>query len=426
MPNFAPVDEQLAYIKKGSAEIIRESELREKLEKSRQSGKPLRVKAGFDPTAPDLHLGHTVLIRKLKHFQDLGHTVIFLIGDFTGMIGDPTGRSVTRPPLTREEIEKNAETYKAQVFKILDAKKTVIDFNDRWFAKFTAADFVKLAAKVTVSQMLEREDFHKRFQEEKPIAMHELLYPLAQGYDSVALEADVELGGTDQKFNLLMGRELQRHYGQPSQVVLTTPIIEGLDGVQKMSKSLGNAIGINEPAGEMYGKVMSISDDLMWRYWELLTDTSMQAIATMKSATHPMMAKKGLAAKIVADFHSEAAAKEAAEDWAKQFQKDEVPENVEEVRLSFEEVSGLVESTREPIIDSKGWPLRVDKVLTKAGLVPSASEGARMLKQRAVSINGVHQELPKIFREVHEFPLKLTVKVGRKIKNVTIAGPRAL
>jgi len=218
MPNFAPVDEQLAYIKKGSAEIIREAELREKLEKSRQSGKPLRVKAGFDPTAPDLHLGHTVLIRKLKHFQDLGHTVIFLIGDFTGMIGDPTGRSVTRPPLTREEIEKNAETYKAQVFKVLDAKKTVIDFNSRWFGKFSAEDFVRLAAKYTVSQMLEREDFHKRFQEEKPIAVHELLYPLAQGYDSVALEADVELGGTDQKFNLLVGRELQRAYGQPSQV----------------------------------------------------------------------------------------------------------------------------------------------------------------------------------------------------------------
>jgi tyrosyl-tRNA synthetase len=240
MPNFAPVDEQLAYIKKGSAEIIREAELREKLEKSRAAGKPLRVKAGFDPTAPDLHLGHTVLIRKLKHFQDLGHTVIFLIGDFTGLIGDPTGRNTTRPPLTREEIEKNAETYKTQVFKILDEKKTVVDFNSRWFSPFSAADFVKLAAKVTVSQMLEREDFHKRFQEEKPIALHELLYPLAQGYDSVALEADVELGGTDQKFNLLMGRELQRHYGQPSQVVLTMPILEGLDGVQKMSKSYGN------------------------------------------------------------------------------------------------------------------------------------------------------------------------------------------
>src|SRR3954462_11995096 len=317
MPNFAPVDEQLAYIKKGSAEIIRESELREKMEKSRQSGKPLRVKAGFDPTAPDLHLGHTVLIRKLKHFQDLGHTVVFLIGDFTGMIGDPTGRSVTRPPLTREEIEKNAETYKEQVFKILDSKKTVIDFNNRWFAKFTAADFIKLAAKVTVSQMLEREDFHKRFQEEKPIAMHELIYPLAQGYDSVALEADVELGGTDQKFNLLVGRELQRAYGQPSQIVLTMPILEGLDGVQKMSKSLGNAIGINEPPQEMYGKVMSISDELMWRFYELLTDMPMDGIESLKNqcdtgAAHPMELKKALAEKIVADFHSADVAEQAA------------------------------------------------------------------------------------------------------------------
>src|SRR5437588_120912 len=244
---FPPIDEQLTYISKGAAEIIRESELREKLEKSRATGKPLRVKAGFDPTAPDLHLGHTVLLRKLKHFQDLGHTVIFLIGSFTGMIGDPTGRSATRPPLSREEIQKNAETYKAQVFRILDPDKTEVRFNSEWFDKFGAEDVIRLAAKYTVSQMLEREEFHKRFQEEKPIAVHELLYPLAQGYDSVALEADVELGGTDQRFNLLVGREIQRAYGQASQVVLTTPILEGLDGVQKMSKSLGNAIGINEP-----------------------------------------------------------------------------------------------------------------------------------------------------------------------------------
>src|SRR5438874_463486 len=309
MSAFLPADEQLAYIKKGSAEIIRESELRSKLEKSRTTGKPLRVKAGFDPTAPDLHLGHTVLLRKLKHFQDLGHTVIFLIGDFTGMIGDPTGRSATRPPLSPDEIMRNAKTYMAQVFKILSQPKTETRFNSEWFDKLKPADWIRLTAKFTVSQMLEREDFHKRFKDEKPIALHELLYPLAQGYDSVALQADVELGGSDEKFNLLVGRELQRSYGQPSQVVLTTPIIEGLDGVQKMSKSLGNAIGINEPAGEMYGKIMSISDELMWRYWELLTDTSLQAIATMKSATHPMMAKKGLAAKIVADFHSESASK---------------------------------------------------------------------------------------------------------------------
>src|SRR5207253_3186050 len=327
MSQFPPVDEQLAYIKKGAAEIIRESELREKLEKSRKSGKPLRVKAGFDPTAPDLHLGHTVLIRKLKHFQDMGHTVIFLIGDFTGMIGDPTGRSATRPPLSPEEIARNAETYKAQVFKILDSKKTVVDFNRRWFAKFTADDFIRLAAKYTVSQMLERDDFHKRFQEEKPIAIHELLYPLAQGYDSVALKADVELGGTDQKFNLLVGRELQRAYGQPSQIVLTMPILEGLDGTQKMSKSLGNAIGINEEPQEMYGKVMSISDELMWRFYELLTDLPMAEIEKFRKA-HPMEVKKALAQRIVTDFHSAKIAEQAAENWAKQFQKDEVPENL--------------------------------------------------------------------------------------------------
>src|SRR5579864_5288395 len=343
MPNFASVDEQLAYIKKGAAEIIRESELRAKLVKSQATGKSLRVKLGMDPTAPDLHLGHTVVLRKLKHFQDLGHTIIFLIGDFTGMIGDPTGRSATRPPLTREQIEENAETYKAQVFKILDPVKTVIEFNSRWFSKFSAEDFIRLTAKSTVSQMLEREDFHKRFQEEKPIAMHELIYPLAQGYDSVALEADVELGGTDQKFNLLVGRELQRAYGQESQVVLTTPILEGLDGVNKMSKSLGNAIGIHEPPLEMYGKIMSISDEMMWRYYELLTDLQVAEIDKMKrdvaaGAAHPMALKKELARRIVADFHTPEAAAKATEDWAKQFQKDEVPENVERVSVEIEKI----------------------------------------------------------------------------------------
>src|ERR1700674_4955879 len=333
MPTFAPVDQQLTYLKKGATEIIRESELRSKLEQSRATGRPLRVKLGMDPTAPDLHLGHTVVLRKLKHFQDLGHTAIFLIGDFTGMIGDPTGRSATRPPLTAEQIEQNAETYKAQVFTILDPQKTVIDFNRRWFAKFTADDFVRLTAQYTVSQMLERKDFHKRFQAEKPIAMHEFLYPLVQGYDSVALAADVELGGTDQKFNLLVGRELQRGYGQESQVVLTTPILEGLDGVQKMSKSLNNAIGIHEPPLEMYGKIMSISDQMMWRYYELLTDVQLADIEKMKGGAHPMAAKKDLAHRIVADFHSVDAAMKASEDWAKQFQKDEVPEDVEEATI---------------------------------------------------------------------------------------------
>src|SRR6059058_3723719 len=260
MASFAPVDEQLTYIKKGSAEIVKESELREKLAKSAASGKPLRVKAGFDPTAPDLHLGHTVLLRKLKHFQDLGHTVIFLIGDFTGMIGDPTGRSATRPQLSAEELMKNAKTYMEQVYKILSPRTTEVRFNNEWFEKMKSADWIKLAARTTVSQMLEREEFHNRFKDEKPIALHELLYPLVQGYDSVMLKADVELGGTDQKFNLLMGRNLQREFDQEPQVIITTPLIEGLDGVQKMSKSLGNYIGIEEPPNEMFGKVMSISD----------------------------------------------------------------------------------------------------------------------------------------------------------------------
>ncbi len=398
MANFAPVDEQVTYLKKGSAEIIREADLRAKLEKSRASGKPLRVKLGMDPTAPDLHLGHTVVLRKLKHFQDLGHTAIFLIGDFTGMIGDPTGRSVTRPPLSREQIEQNAETYKAQVFKILDPDRTVIDFNRRWMGALTADDFVRLLAKYTVSQLLEREDFHKRFQEEKPISVHELLYPLVQGYDSVALEADVELGGTDQKFNLLVGRELQRAYGQESQVVLTTPILEGLDGVQKMSKSLGNAIGIHEPPLEMYGKIMSISDEMMWRYYELLTDVQVAEIEKMKREAHPMQAKKELARKIVTDFHSAEAAAEAGEDWAKQFQKDEVPENVEETK-----------------IDAPENRLRMDKLLARVGLAGSVTDAGRMIKQGAVRVNGAALNDPA---KVLDISGGVTLQVGRKIKKV--------
>jgi len=420
--SFLPVSEQLAYIKKGSAEIIRESELKLKLEKSFASGKPLKVKAGFDPTAPDLHLGHTVLLRKLKHFQDLGHTVIFLIGDFTGMIGDPTGRSATRPPLTPEQIEQNAETYKAQVFKILDPKKTVVDFNSRWFSQFKADDFIRLTAKYTVSQMLEREDFHKRFAEEKPIAMHELLYPLAQGYDSVALEANVELGGTDQKFNLLVGRELQRAYGQESQVVLTMPILEGLDGVQKMSKSLGNAIGIHEAPLEMYGKLMSISDDMMWRYYELLTDISMTDIAKMKSETksgaaHPMTLKKELARKIVADFHSAGAATKASEDWAKQFQKGETPETLEEVSISLSEVRGSGSS-------QSGEPLKLDKIIARAGLASSTTEASRKIKEKAVRVDGEVTTTPVIYRGTLDDPafhVVLVVRVGRQTKKVIIS-----
>ena len=424
MPNFAPVDEQLAYIKKGAAEIIRESDLRAKLEKSHASGKPLRVKLGMDPTAPDLHLGHTVVLRKLKHFQDLGHIVIFLIGDFTGMIGDPTGRSATRPPLTREQIDQNAETYKAQVFKILDPVKTVVDFNSRWFSKFSAEDFIRLTAKYTVSQMLEREDFHKRFREEKPIAMHELIYPLAQGYDSVALEADVELGGTDQKFNLLVGRELQRAYGQESQIVLTTPILEGLDGVNKMSKSLGNAIGIHESPLEMYGKIMSVSDEMMWRYYELLTDVSSADIARLKQdatsgAAHPMALKKELARTIVADFHSADAATKAGEDWTKQFQKDEVPEDVEEVSIPWVEVGATPDNKLVPASEIPGQPLRVklDRLLAKAGLVNSISEAGRKIKENAVTVNGERKTDLVVSWKPHT---PLIVKVGRKIKKILL------
>jgi len=422
MPNFPPVDEQLAYIKKGSAEIIREAELREKLENSRNTGKPLRVKAGFDPTAPDLHLGHTVLIRKLKHFQDMGHTVIFLIGDFTGMIGDPTGRSATRKPLSREEIEKNAETYKAQVFKILDAQKTVIDFNSRWFSKFSAEDFVRLAAKYTVSQMLEREDFHQRFKEEKPIAVHELLYPLAQGYDSVALEADVELGGTDQKFNLLVGRELQRAYGQPSQVVLTTPIVEGLDGVQKMSKSLNNAIGIAEPKDQMFAKIMRVSDDMMWRYYELLTDLSASEINDLKKSEHPMEAKLALAARIVGDFHSSEAANQARERWVVQFQHRQVPEDIEMCHVNYEEIAANWNGSAQ-IPD--GSPIKVDKLLAnpKVALVKSTTEGSRKRNEKAVEFDSLVITDP-IYQlgDPLKFPYTITVRVGRQYKKVHIRG----
>jgi tyrosyl-tRNA synthetase len=427
MPSFLSVDEQLAYIKKGAAEIIRESDLHAKLEKSRTSGKPLRVKLGMDPTAPDLHLGHTVVLRKLKHFQDLGHTVIFLIGDFTGMIGDPTGRSVTRPPLSPEQIAQNAETYKAQVFKILDPEKTVIDFNRRWFSTFTADDFIRLAAKYTVSQMLEREDFHKRFLEEKPIAVHELLYPLAQGYDSVALEADVELGGTDQKFNLLVGRELQRAYGQEAQVVLTTPILEGLDGVQKMSKSLGNAVGIHEPPLEMYGKIMSISDDMMWRYYELLTDVQIPEIEKMKREVHPMQAKKELARRIVADFHSSEAAEKAGEDWAKQRQKDlshdNLPKQIDEVPVSY----AGIKVDDAPVKDTYLW-IKLDRLLVNCGLAESATDAARKRKAHSVYLLRPDDSVGAIWVDVvlpivfSAFPVRLPIRVGKKVVAAVI-GP---
>ncbi|MBO0911701.1 MAG: tyrosine--tRNA ligase [Acidobacteria bacterium] len=431
MPHFAPVDEQLTYIKKGTVEIIREPELRSKLERSLASGKPLRVKAGFDPTAPDLHLGHTVLMRKLKHFQDLGHTVIFLIGDFTGMIGDPTGRSATRPQLTPEELMRNAKTYMEQVYKILSPRTTEVRFNSEWFEKMRSEEWVKLAAKTTVSQMLEREEFHKRFQEERPIALHELLYPLVQGYDSVMLKADVELGGTDQKFNLLVGRELQRAYGQESQIVLTMPILEGLDGVQKMSKSYGNAIGIKEPPLEMYGKLMSISDEMMWRYYELVTDVQIAEIEGMQRDIHPMQAKKDLAARIVTDFHSAGAAAGAAADWSKQFQKDEVPESLESCAVEVDAVrTGSADRSAEkpggPPIRVFGngadrtncFALRVDKLIRQAGLAASNTEASTKVKGKAVSINGT--DLGEDDLVVICCLRELTLRVGRKMKRVNL------
>ncbi len=420
MSSFPPVDEQLAYLRKGAAEIIRESDLRERIEQSLASGKPMRVKAGFDPTAPDLHLGHTVLMRKLKHFQDMGHTVIFLIGDFTGLIGDPSGRSTTRPPLTREQIDANAETYKAQVFKILDRDKTEVRFNSDWLGKLGFEGFIRLAAKFTVSQMLEREDFHKRFVEEKPIAMHELLYPIAQGYDSVALEADVELGGTDQKFNLLMGRQLQRDYHQPPQIVLTMPLLEGTDGVQKMSKSYGNYIGITEPPQEMFGKVMSISDELMWRYYELLTDVSSREIDELKQAVargeaHPMKLKQNLAQRIIADFHSLAAAQQAAQDWSRMFQKDEAPEDLPLISVHFAEVAAPnAASTANGIVQVK-----LDKLLARTGLATSVTDGLRKLKQNAVKLDG---ELKTDLVASVKLGSEFTLRAGKRMVRVCVEG----
>jgi tyrosyl-tRNA synthetase len=411
MAAFRPVDEQLEYIRKGSVEIIREQDLRERMEQSFKTGKPMRVKAGFDPTAPDLHLGHTVLIRKLKHFQDMGHTVVFLIGDGTGLIGDPTGRNTTRPPLSREQLEKNAETYKAQVFKILDKEKTEVRYNSEWLHELGFEGLIRLAAKYTVSKLLEREDFHKRFQEEKPISVHELLYPLAQGYDSVALQADVELGGTDQKFNLLVGRELQRQYGQPSQIVLTMPLLEGTDGIQKMSKSYGNYVGITETPQEMFGKLMSISDELMWRYYELLTDLTSKQIEELKwkvseGSLHPMQAKKDLAKRIIADFHSEQAGTEAEANWTRQFQKDEVPENLELVTVTAAELS-----------PNGSGAVKLDKLLVKAGLAESGSDAQRKIKAGAVKIDGSgYKELYLTLKP----GVEAVVRVGRLMKKISL------
>jgi tyrosyl-tRNA synthetase len=362
------VEEQLAVIKRGAEEILVEKELIEKLE----SGKPLRVKAGFDPTAPDLHLGHTVLINKLKQLQDLGHEILFLIGDFTAMIGDPTGKSATRPPLSPDEIAKNAETYKEQVFKILDPEKTQVVFNSEWMGKMSAADLIRLASTQTVARMLERNDFSDRYQSGTPIAIHEFLYPLVQGYDSVALEADLELGGTDQKFNLLMGRTLQQHYGKTPQCTLTMPILEGLDGVQKMSKSLGNYIGIKDAPNEMFGKVMSISDELMWRYYELLSFESLESIEAMKQAVaegeNPRNIKVKLAMELIERFHNKEAAEAALKDFETRFSKNAIPDEMPEFTF--------------------GAPMPLANLLKEAGLVNSTSDGHRMVKQGAVKQNG--------------------------------------
>jgi tyrosyl-tRNA synthetase len=416
MPTFAPVDEQLALLTKGTAEIIPLDDLRTRLEASRLSGTPLRIKAGFDPTAPDLHLGHTVLMRKLRHFQQLGHTVIFLIGDFTALIGDPTGKSATRKQLSQAEIDANAETYKAQAFKILDEAKTEIRHNSEWFSQFGAAGMIHLAAKSTLSQMLERDEFHKRFQAEEPISVHELLYPLVQGYDSVMLECDVELGGTDQKFNLLQGRRLQRDAGQLPQIILMVPIIEGLDGVQKMSKSLHNAVGVTDSPFDMFTKLMTIPDALIPRYYELLTDILPAEISAISEqiasgTLHPMQAKRDLARTLTADFHSQAEAVQAEQNWSKQFQQGGVSDDIEEIGIAHSEIAA-------PPTESQAQLIRVPKLLVHLGLVTSNAEGTRKLAEGAVKIEGeTHKEL---VYPITGLPAILTVRLGKKAKRALL------
>ncbi len=394
-------EKQLEYLRKGCEEVIKEEELLEKIKR----GKPLTVKAGFDPTAPDLHLGHAVLLRKMKHFQDFGHRVVFLIGDFTGMIGDPTGRSIARKPLTREEILANAETFKSQVFKILHPEKTVIDFNSRWLSQLGSEGFIKLCAKYTVSQILARDDFQKRMQNALPISLHELLYPIAQGYDSVMLHADVELGGTDQTFNLLVGRELQRQYGQEPQVIMTTPLLEGTDGVEKMSKSLGNYVGITESPTEMFGKLMSISDELMYRYYLLLTDLSLAQIDEIKQK-HPREAKEDLAKRIITDFHSPEAAEDAASEFRKVFSQKQLPDEIEEISL-------------------KQGSYTILELLRLCDVVSSNSDSRRMIRQGAVTFMKSGEESQKIRDEKANLALEpgsdYILKVGtRRFKKIVV------
>jgi tyrosyl-tRNA synthetase len=406
---FAPVEEQLAYLKKGLAELIREEELRERLTVAAKENRPLRVKAGFDPTAPDLHLGHTVLLRKMKHFQDLGHTAIFLIGDMTGLIGDPTGRNITRPPMTRDEINRNAETYRDQVFKILDPQKTEIRFNSQWLEPLTFENVIRLCSKYTVARLLERDDFSKRFKEGAPISVHELLYPLAQGFDSFALECDVELGGTDQKFNLLVGREIQKDYGQRSQIVVTVPILEGLDGVEKMSKSKGNYIGITEPPKVMFRKVMQISDELMYRYHELLTDLRAHEIVRLRENVadglrDPMDVKMDLGRRIVADFHSAEDADSAVDAFNREVRQGMEPADTQTVDL--------------PLQASVEKGIRVDKLIALVGIADSVTDATRKIKAGAVEING------NVQRELLLTGARgtLVIRVGKKWKRVRVAG----
>jgi len=403
------VDRVLAFLTKGAVDLVDETLLRKKLERSAATGKPLTVKAGFDPSAPDLHLGHTVVLRKMKHFQDLGHTVVFVIGDFTGLIGDPTGKKATRPQLTREQVEENAQTYRKQVFKILDREKTVIRFNSEWLSALGAEGFIRLAGKYTLARMLERDDFKTRFTHQQPIHIHELLYPLAQAYDSVALQADVELGGTDQLFNLLVGREIQREYGQEEQVVLTVPLLEGTDGKEKMSKSLGNYIGIHESPDQIYGKVMSISDEMMWRYYLLCTDLEPFEVEALRrevslGALHPMEAKRRLAFTLVGYYHGEEAARAAADHFQRVFSRREEPEKMEEIRLPL---------SPEPV------PLA--RLLFEQGLVSSASEARRLISQGGVSLDGEKVTDPQARFDLGREGCYV-VKVGKLVRRRLVVG----
>lgn len=423
---FKPVDEQLAYLEKGSAEIIREDELKSKLENSAKTGKPLRVYLGVDPTAPDIHLGHTVVLRKLKHFQDMGHTAVFLIGDFSAMIGDPTGQSETRPPLSREQVDANAKTYLDQVYKILDRDKTEVRFNSEWLGKMSSYDVVRLCGHYRLARMLEREDFRSRLDKNQPISVHELLYPLLTAYDAVMLKTDVEIGATEQKFNILVHREIQREYGVAPQIVFTMPILVGLDGERKMSKSLGNYVGITESPGEMFGKLMSISDELMWSYYELLTDFTERKIVQLREevrtgALHPKKAKMDLAHYIVAGFHGEAAARAATEEWDRIFSKRESPTDVTEYRVSgIDGASAILQKQIGDLVEqTSSWPipanhkLRWSKLLVGLGEIPSVSEAERLIKQGGVEIDGVRVDDVKRELDLSK-PAQYLLRAGKR------------